>query len=130
MITTSNQRMTRGQTLAFEFTLRDNRGRLVDLTGAFVYLWIRADLKVDASVKLASADTALHRIGIVIADQTGSDRGKFTATLIPSDTSSLVAMGADDPYLYDVWIIDATGARFPVITTSTLDLYPQITTTP
>lgn len=128
-ITTNNLRMTRARTLTIPWTVRKN-GQVVDLTGAKVFMWVRADLKIaTAQVMLASETTVGHRVGIVIADQTGSDRGNFTITLIPADTETLVAAGADDPYFYDVWIVKDS-EEYPVIDMSTLDLYPQATTVP
>jgi hypothetical protein len=127
---TKDIQMVRGQHLAITFTVKDNRGSPLDLTGALVYLWITADMKVDAAVKLSSAVTAGHRVGIVVAPDQAANKGQFTATAIPADTASLVALGADDPYLYDVWVVDSTGQRYPVIATSRLALYPQVTTVP
>src|ERR1041384_1165030 len=112
MLKTRDFPMVRGQTMTVLFTVKDERKTRVDLTGAQVYLWVRADAKVDASIKLASAVTAGHRIGIILADQTADQKGEFTATFIPADTADLVAMGADDPYLYDCWVVDSTAAAY------------------
>lgn len=120
--------MVRGQTMPIEFTLKDRFGTRVDLTGAAAYMWVRADIKIDASIKLSSAVTAGHRIGIIFADQSGEHRGEFTATLIPSDTSGLVALGSEDPWLFDVWVVLADGTRTPVVSLSKLPLYPEATT--
>lgn len=130
MITTKDLRMTRGQTLAVKFTVKDAKRLPVDLTSAKAYLWVRADMKVDATIKLSSYVLAAHRVGIVIAPDQVANKGEFTATFIPADTNALVALGADDPYLYDAWIEDATGQRFPVVATSKLALYPQVSTLP
>lgn len=130
MIKTRDFNMVRGQTKTMLFVVRDYRGQKVDLTGATAYLWMRADQKVDASVKLASAVTADHRVGIVIAADQTTNTGEFTATFIPADTASLVALGADDPWVYDAWIKDSTGQKFPVVAMSRIPLYPEITTVP
>ncbi len=135
-MTTYNTRMTRGQTKVMTFTVRDSRGRLVDLTLSKCYLAFRADIKVAPSVMLTSdatlpADGNIWRLGIVIApDQVGQTKGQFTSTLIPADTSSLVALGDDDPWIYDVWIVDPVLGTVPVLERSTMGLYPEVTTLP
>lgn len=128
MLKTKDIPLIRGQTLPLTFTVRDQLNNRVDLTGAQAFMWIRADMKVDASVKLASVLTSGHRVGIVFADQTADHRGEFTVTIIPSDTATLVALGADDPYLYDAWVVLADGSRWPVVALSKMPLYPQSTT--
>lgn len=128
MIRTRDIAAVRGQTLPITFTVRDQFGARVPLDGAACYLWIRADMKVDAVVKLASVATTGHRVGISIADQSADHQGEFTATIIPSDTASLVALGAEDPYLYDVWVVLADGSRWPVVALSLFPLYPEATT--
>lgn len=130
MIKTKDIAVTRGQTLPITFTVKDQNGNAQDLTGAAAYFWVRADMKVDAQIKLASQVTALHRVGVTISDQTGQYKGQFVVTMIPADTSALVALGADDPYFYDAWLVDVSGNKFPVIATSRMPLYPQVTTTP
>ncbi len=128
MIKTRDMPMVRGQTLPLTFTVKDQRGERVNLTGATAYMWIRADMKVDAVVKLASAATTGHRVGIVLADQTADHKGEFTATVIPSDTANLIALGTSDPYLYDAWVVQSDGSRWPVIALSLMPLYPEATT--
>ena len=130
MIRTRDITLVRGQTMAITFTARDERSNRVDLTGATCYMWIRADIKVDAVVKLASTATPGHRVGITVADQTADHKGEFTATLVPADTQDLVALGAEDPYMYDAWVVLADGSRWPVIALSLMPIYPQATTIP
>lgn len=69
------------------------------------------------------------RTGIVISTQTGATIGEFTATLIPSDTAGLVALGDDDPWLYDLWL-SLGGNTYPIVTTSRAAIYPEITDLP
>lgn len=128
MIKTRDISVIRGQTLPILFIVRDHLKQRQDLTDAVAYLWVRADAKVDASIKLASATTDDHRIGIVFADQTADHKGEFTATLIPEDTQGLVALGADDPYIYDAWVVLVDGSRWPVVATSKMPLHPETTT--
>ena len=50
---TKHLRMVRGQTLRLTFTVKDEDGVPVDLTGASAYLHIRPDIKAAAIVQLA-----------------------------------------------------------------------------
>ncbi len=129
-MSTFNTRMTRGQTKIMTMTVRDALNRLADLTSAVVYFAMRADIKVDPSVKLTSGTVDGWRTGIVISSQSGATKGQFIITLIPDDTLDLVAMGDDDPWVYDVWVVDPTLGTVPVIEQSTLGLYPQVTVVP
>lgn len=134
-MSTFNTRMTRGQTKVLTMTVRDTLNRLADLTSSKVYFAMRADIKILPTLKLTS-DAALvgmdatWRLGIAVADQTGALKGQFTVTLIPADTAGMVALGDDDPWLYDAWIVDATLGTIPVVDQSTIGLYPQVTTLP
>lgn len=132
---TKNIQMSRGQTYSMTLYAKDDNNVLLDLTDAIVYVHVRADMKVDPQIKLASEAVDDHRIGVAIdADQTGSGKGKFVVTFVPEDTSSLAALGADDPYFYEVWVQitdeEENVTQFPVVSTSRLDLYPQVTTIP
>lgn len=126
--------MTRGQTLSFTETVLDPvTNRPKDLTGAKIYFQMKCDLKSTVpNVQLTNdvAQIAPWRQGVVLQAQSGATIGQYTVTLIPADTSGLVALGHDDPWLYDVWIKEAGGAIYPDIQDSILDLYPQVGTTP
>lgn len=135
-MTTFNTRMTRGQTKIMTITVRDSQGRLADLSAAKIYFAMRADIKVAPSVMLTSdADLPdppnnIWREGIAIADQSGATKGRFTITLVPEDTADLVAMGDDDPWIWDSWLVDATLGTIPAIDQSTMGVYPEVTTLP
>lgn len=129
-------RMIRGQTFRMTLVARDENGRPRDLTDAKAYFALCADIKIAPSVMLTS-DVALPdpqtnawRLGVEIPTQIGSDIGKLIVTLIPDDTKILVALGDDDPWFYDVWIVETNGDKWPVITTSRLALYQEITVLP
>lgn len=118
MITTKELRMLRGQTLPVLFTVKNHIGARVDLTGATAHFSVRTDLK---------AAPIVHKIspagGIALAPQSGATLGQFTATLAPADTAALVP----GDYVYDVWIVDATGARFPIVAASRLAIQAEVT---
>lgn len=130
--------MTRGQTFTFTETVRDEDHQRVDLTNARVHLAVRTDMKSPPVIKLTSEDPLPSgwRTGVVLETQSGETLGDYTATFIPADTEDLVALGADDPYFYEIWVeIDAMSddvvptvlstETFPHITRSQLDLYPE-----
>ena len=123
--------MTRGQTKSVTRVARDDRNVPIDLTGAVVYLAMRPDMKADPLVKLTSDDTPPTgwRTGVIISNQTTS-RGEYTFTFIPADTQALVALGHDDPWLYDVRIKLEDTSVIQDITLSSVDLYPQSTDIP
>lgn len=124
--------MIRGQTFRMTLFAKDENGKVRDLTGAKAYFAMRADIKVAPSVSLSSDSllSAPWRLGIVIPTQVGSDIGKMVVTVIRDDTKDLVALGDDDPWLYDVWVVEGSGDTWPVITTSRIGLYPEVTTLP
>ena len=51
-------------------------------------------------------------------------------TWTPSDTLSLVALGHDDPWIYDVKIVLADGSVVQDVDESNFDLYPDVTVIP
>lgn len=128
MIRTKDMPLVIGQTLPITFTVRDQLNNRISLTGATAYLSILADVKVPPVVKLASSVTAGYRVGIVLADQTADHKGEYTATIIPTDTQGFVPLGAEDPYLYDSWVVLADGSRWPAIALSKMPCYRTATT--
>ncbi len=131
-MSTFNTRMTRGQTKSMTLTVRDSRGRPADLTDAKVYFAMRADIKIAPSVQLTSDSdqTSPWRLGISVLAQTGELKGKFVITIIPDDTIDLVALGDDNPWIWDAWIVDEVLGTVPVIDQSNMGLYPQVTIVP
>lgn len=121
MITTKDIRMNAGQTVQIRLTARNSRGAPVTLTGATVFLSVTADLKVAPLFTLESPTD------IEIADQDGAEKGKCVATIAAARTEDLVAMGDSDPYFWDAWVVDVTGARYPIVSTSRLSLFPPVT---
>lgn len=121
MTTTKDIRMNAGQTIQVRLTARDAKGAPTTLTGATVYLSVTADLKVAPLFTLQSPGD------IVIADQSGAEKGKCTATIAAARTADLIAMGDSDPYFWDAWVVDIAGAQYPIISTSRLSLFPPVT---
>ncbi len=66
-----------------------------------------------------------YRVGVVINPDQNSFRGQYVITLIPSDTSSLAALGDSDPWIHEAWIKMRDGSVIPDFTVSSLGLYQQ-----
>lgn len=131
MIRTDHVQVVRGSTFSRTRICRDDNNRPVDLTNAIVYMAIRADVKIGASVKLTSDDPAPTgwRAGVVISNQDETP-GEYTWEVIPADTSALTALGHDDPWLYDIKIQLEDGSVIVDVSQSNFDLYPQMTDLP
>lgn len=121
MIKTKDIRAVRGTTLRLTFTVRDEHGAVVDLTGATAHLRVRPDLKAAAIITKSSPAS-----GVVISTQTGATKGQYVATVLHSDTSALTP----GDYAWDSWIVTAGGDRFAVVAPSTLTLLQEVTTLP
>lgn len=119
--------MVRGQSFSFTETVRNaETHQRVDLTGAKVHLAARSDMKSAPVIKLTNeaGPPAGWRAGVALETQEGDTLGDYTVSFLPVDTEELVALGADDPYFYEVWIELGT-ETYPDITRSQLDLYPE-----
>lgn len=117
-IRTSDQRFVRGETIGLRCTVRDQDGQLVNLTGATAYARVRPDPKAAPVISKSSPST-----GIAIATQTGATRGQFTISIAAADTASLPV----GDYVWDAWVVLATGERFAVVATSRLTLVLETT---
>jgi hypothetical protein len=122
MIKTKDLRKVRGVTIALTFTVKDEDGQAVDLTGATAYLRVRPDLKAAPVIQLSSPATGIA----IAAPQTGATKGQFTATVPPADTAAL----EPGDYVWDAWIVEASGARHAVTAPSKLTLLHEVSTIP
>lgn len=124
MIKTYDFRMVRGETKILDFTVVDERGAAVDLTGATAYLRMRPDAKSDPVVSIISTGGSPQ---IVLLDQTATPtKGKFRATIAPADTHDLLI----GTYVWDSWIVTASLDRFAVVGPSQCTLLQEVTTIP
>lgn len=128
---TNHIQLVRGSTLSVTRIARNDKLQALDLTGAEIWLAMRADIKISPSVMLTSkvSPPSQWRTGVVISDQNVS-KGEYVYTFVPNDTSGLVALGHDDPWLYDVKIKLADGSVITDVALSNVDLYPQSTDIP
>ncbi len=135
MIVSITKRLSliRGQTLVVELTAKDEDGARVDLTDATIYAWVLADMKLastQASIKLASAATAGHRVGIVLDDDQVANPGDYVITFTPEDTESLTPGGSNDPYFWGVMIKDVDGNEWSHVNPSFFDLHQTAVVVP
>lgn len=122
MLKTHDLRKVRGTTISLTFTVKDEDGNAVDISGGTVHLRVRPDPKAATVIQKSSPAT-----GITIASpQTGSLKGKYTATLVPADTAAL----EPGDYVWDSWLITAAGERHAVVAPSKLSLLREVSTIP
>jgi hypothetical protein len=100
-----------------------------DLTSASVYMMVRHRLGDSATVivKRNQAAGGSDAEVLVLTPQAGAQLGKLRVFLVPADTAQL---SADTSYVYDVWVILATGKRYAVIRHSTLRIEPRVSVLP
>lgn len=125
---TNHLQVTRGETFSFTRVARDHNNAPYDLTGAEIFMSVRADMKITTfGFQLTSRDPAPGgwRKGITIENQT-QKKGHYTVLMIPADTTSLIAMGHDDPWFYEITIRLDDGTTFKDVNMSNFDLYPQV----
>jgi len=98
----------------------DPTGVAVDLTGATVYFTVKISISdTNSIVQKKSTNPAEILINAPRA-------GQAQIFLGPSDTQNLDI----NEYVYDVWVILASGARYPVIPPSILEVEAGVTRIP
>jgi hypothetical protein len=127
---TKNISVTRGSSFVLNMLSLDENQQKRNLTGAKIYMVISPDLKATAPLVKLTTETLLGwRTAIVILDQ-NQYPGEYVVTGVPDDTSSLVALGHDNPWQYDIKIDVGGGVVIQDVDQSDFDLYPQITDVP
>lgn len=117
-------RVVRGATVTIgPIEVRDHLAQLVDLTGATIYVTVRAPLAAAAAIaKVSSAGGS----GIAIATQAGTTLGQFTVTFQSSETRSL----SPGEFAWDAWAVIAGGARLVVVDPSRFQLVREVSAIP
>jgi len=122
MVKTHDLRKVRGTTISLTFTVKDEDGQAVDITGATAHLRVRPDPKAAPVIQKSSPAS-----GITIASpQTGASKGRFSAVIAPTDTASL----EPGDYVWDAWLITVGGERHAVVAPSRLSLLREVSTIP
>jgi hypothetical protein len=122
MIKTHALQKVRGETIGLTFTVKDEDGQAVDISGATAYLRVRPDPKAAPVIQLSSPSTGIE----LATPQTGSTKGQFTAAITPDQTASL----EPGDYVWDAWIVEASGERHAVVGPSKLTLVREVSTIP
>lgn len=95
----------RGASKTFELEVLDAANSAVDLTGGRVVLTVKCDEKNDPLIQKDSA------VGPAQVELTHPKEGKAEIKFVPSDTQAMTT----GEYLFDVWVVLASGVRSPVI---------------
>lgn len=113
----------RGSSRTLEISITDLDGNIVDITGARVVMTLKEDVRDSALDCIFVKDTN-DPLEAVITNPTG---GIVEISIIPSDTQNL------DPgfeYVYDVWLVQATGDRFQVVGPAVFKVTDSVTQIP
>lgn len=110
----------RGSSKTLELTVTDDTDKVVDLTGATLYFSVKTLIE-DSHPLFQKRSTNVSEIEI-----TKPRDGVARIYLSPADTQTL------DPkeYVFDVWVVLASGKRYPVIEPSVFVVRPGVTILP
>jgi len=115
--TTNSLSIVRGTTKTISLTITDEAGDAFDLTDATIWFSVKKTLADVNPLILKKSDTPTD---ITI---TSAREGTAEIYLIPSDTFDMDVR----EYLFDVWVVTATGARYLVTGPSTLEIQNSVT---
>jgi len=108
----------RGSSKTYELHVTDAEENDVDLTGARVIFSVKCDLSDPAP--LIQKDS---QVGAAQVDITHPKEGKAEIKLVPSDTQTMDT----GEYIFDVWVVLASGTRGPVILPSPFKVLAGVT---
>jgi len=106
-----------GESATITLKVKDNTGKAVDITGASVIMTVKTDINTVIPLFQKSTDN-IAQIAI-----TAPREGKAEIYLSSSDTATLNAI----QYVYDIWVILATGKKHPVIKPSVFKVEQSVT---
>ncbi len=113
--------IVRGSSKTIELSVVDLDDKAVDITGARIILSVKRLLNDPVPLIQKSTDNPVQALITV------PKGGKAEIYLKPADTHNL------DPaidYLYDLWVVQASGDRFVVVPLSTFRVQDSITRVP
>ena len=108
----------RGSSKTYELEVVDGEDHAVDLTGARVVFSVKCDL-VDPA-PLIQKDS---QVGAAQIDITHPKEGIAEIKLVPSDTQTM----NPGEYIFDVWVVLASGTKGPVILPSPFKVVAGVT---
>lgn len=110
--------IVRGTTKTFELEVEDAEGEHVDLTGATVIATVKCEIQDEHAVIQKSSDEGAAEVEI-----TEPKNGKAKIKFVPSDTQTRDT----GEYVFDVWVILSSGARFVVVGPAPFVIKPGVT---
>lgn len=120
-------RIVRGETRTLRLVVTDEDGEFVDLTGAIVYFRVKTAVSAADPALIEKDSGTVAEIEILTPQATTGNKGRADIKLVPSDTSALTA---PQTYVYDAWVVLASGARHPVVKPSKFYLERAVTELP
>lgn len=108
----------RGTSKTFELTVTDESGGVVNLTGSRVIMTVKRELIDRAPV--IQKDSAVGPAQVELSEPKA---GKAKIYFDPSDTQTLDVR----EYLFDVWVVLASGKRYAVVPPSVLEIVAGVT---
>lgn len=107
----------RGTSKIIELAIEDDDGSPINLTGGQIYFTVKKD--TDAVEPLIQKSSSL----VTEVEFTDPKGGVARIYLYPGDTYRLELR----KYTFDIWFINAAGARYAVIPPSTIEVLPGVT---
>lgn len=108
----------RGASKTYELEVVDGEDAPVDLTGARIVFTVKCDLSDPAPLVQKDSQAGPTQIDI-----THPKEGIAEIKLLPSDTQTMDA----GEYIFDVWVVLASGTRGPVILPSPFKVLAGVT---
>lgn len=108
----------RGTSKTFELTVTDESGGVVNLTGSRVIMTVKREL-VDRN-PVIQKDSAVGPTQVELSEPKA---GKAKIYFDPPDTQTLDVR----EYLFDVWVVLASGKRYAVVPPSVLEIVAGVT---
>jgi hypothetical protein len=113
--------LVKGTTKTLELTVTDLDDDPIDITGARVLFTVKEDFEDEFPLIQKTTDVVAE--AVITKPQAGI--AEFFLT--PSDTQNLET---EFDYIYDVWVVQASGDRFAVIPPSVFKLQDSVTRIP
>jgi hypothetical protein len=108
----------RGASKTFELHVTDAEEEDVDLTGARVIMSVKCDLSDPSPIFQKDSNAGASQIDI-----TTPKEGKAEIKLVPSDTQTMDV----GTYVFDIWVVLASGTRSPVVAPSPFKVVAGVT---
>jgi hypothetical protein len=108
----------RGTSKAFELVVSDETGAIVNITGSRIIMTVKREL-TDAD-PIIQKDSAVGPVEVELSEPKA---GKAKIYLDPPDTQTLDVR----EYVFDVWVILASGKRYAVVPPSVMEIVAGVT---